>query len=203
MTHSNPYRAMMDYLDNLVKSRFIEMFNSFSPSKKVKEVCSFLSRGKSAHYCEDSEYYIIGQACIRTNCIEFDRVRCMDPTKYVPKFELRYGDVLINSTGVGSLGRCNKFYNPDGRTYVTDSHVTILRLNLEMINPDYIRHYINLDKVQAEIYAKCVNGSTNQIELNKGDFSNFMIPLPPISLQNKFSDFVKQVDKSKVAITGL
>ena len=52
-------------------------------------------------------------------------------------------------------------------------------------------------KIQKKLYAECVNGSTNQIELSKDKFLNFDIVVPPIDLQNKFAEFVKQVYKQK------
>ena len=180
-----------------IKSRFIEMFGAFHPITELEDVCMFVKRGKSATYADSSDYYIVGQACIRLDCIEFNRVRCMDSSKYSDEYVLKFGDVLVNSTGVGSLGRCNAFYNPDGRVYFTDSHVTILRLKMNLMDPLFVKYYLNQNGVQADIYRKCVNGSTNQIELNRGTFAHFLVPVPPLELQNQFADFVRRVDKSK------
>ena len=195
---SNYYRQIVEKLDELVKSRFIEMFGQIKADTELNDLCTFISRGKSAKYVEDSNVFIIGQACIRTDKIEFDRVRCSITTTNTSEFRLKFGDVLVNSTGVGSLGRCYEFINPDERLYVTDSHVTILRLNLSSLRPTFIRCYLNQDNVQNEIYKKCVNGSTNQIELNKNSFLHFKVPRAPIDKQIEFENFVKQVDKSKV-----
>ena len=187
------------------KSRFIEMFGVLQTvqHQKLTEVCVQLGRGKTPKYVEESDCYIIGQACIRWDEIQFDRVRCLDQSKYKQEYELKSGDILFNSTGVGSLGRCCVFINPDKRCYVTDSHVTIIRLISNTINPVFLHHYLSLDHVQAEIYAKCVNGSTNQIELNAASFANFDVPVPEISKQNQFADFVRQVDKSKFIISRM
>ena len=171
--------------------------------QKLTEVCVQLGRGKTPKYVEESDCYIIGQACIRWDEIQFDRVRCLNQSKYKQEYGLKSGDILFNSTGVGSLGRCCVFINPDKRCYVTDSHVTIIRLISNTINPVFLHHYLSLDHVQAEIYAKCVNGSTNQIELNAASFANFDVPVPEISKQNKFADFVRQVDKSKFIIEDM
>ena len=192
--------AANEYFDSLIKSRFVEMFGDLQTvqHQKLSEICVKLGRGKTPKYVEESDCYIIGQACIRWDEIQFDRVRCLDQSKYKHENELKSGDILFNSTGVGSLGRCCVFINPDKRCYVTDSHVTIIRLISNVINPVFLHHYLSLDYIQTEIYAKCVNGSTNQIELNAASFANFDVPVPEISKQNQFADFVKQVDKSKL-----
>ena len=174
------------------------MFDGCSCEAKLSEVCSSINRGKPAVYAGSSDYHIIGQACIRTDHIEFERTRFMEPSRFDREYVLRSGDVLVNSTGVGSLGRCCEFYNPDNGIYFTDSHVTILRLDTNIMNPIFLKHYLNQSEVQNELYNKCVNGSTNQIELNKAAFTRFPIPEPPIGLQNQFADFVKQVNKSRI-----
>lgn len=196
------FQQMVSKYDKLVKSRFIEMFGDLQTvqHQKLTEVCVQLGRGKTPKYVEESDCYIIGQACIRWDEIQFDRVRCLDQSKYKQEYELKSGDILFNSTGVGSLGRCCVFINPDKRCYVTDSHVTIIRLISNTINPVFLHHYLSLDHIQTEIYARCVNGSTNQIELNAASFANFDVPVPEISKQNQFADFVRQVDKSKSEI---
>ena len=68
------------------------------------------------------------------------------------------------------------------------------------MNPTFLKYYLNQENVQSELYSKCVNGSTNQIELNKDAFTAFPIPIPPIDVQNKFESFVHRVDKSKFAL---
>ena len=106
------------------------------------------------------------------------------------------GDVLITSTGTGTLGRCNVYYGEEYK-YMADSHVSILRFNYKEMNPIFFKYYFMQEKVQKELYAECVNGSTNQIELSKDRFLNFRILIPPITLQNQFSKIVKQIDKQK------
>jgi len=193
-----PEEAVDEYFDMLIKSRFIEMFDECSCEAKLSEVCSSINRGKPAVYAGSSDYHIIGQACIRTDHIEFERTRFMEPSRFDREYVLRSGDVLVNSTGVGSLGRCCEFYNPDNGIYFTDSHVTILRLNTGIMNPIFLKHFLNQSKVQKELYDKCVNGSTNQIELNRAAFTKFPILKPSIELQNQFARFTEQVDKTKM-----
>lgn len=56
---------------------------------------------------------------------------------------------------------------------------------------------LSLPETQSRIYADCVNGSTNQIELSKEKLCALEVITPDIVLQKQFVDFIKQSDKSK------
>ena len=56
------------------------------------------------------------------------------------------------------------------------------------------------EEYQKELILKCVNGSTNQIELSKEKFSKLKIPVPPIELQNKFAERIEKIEKLKFEI---
>ena len=166
--------------------------------KKIKESSSYLSRGKSPNYVENSEIKVINQACIYWNEFRFENVKYQDETKISRSLDklIKYNDVLITSTGTGTLGRCNVFRISNDK-YMADGHVSILRFITDQINPLYFKYYFIQDKIQEKLYSDCVNGSTNQIELSKDKFQNFDIIVPPIELQNKFAKIVEQIDKQK------
>ena len=75
----------------------------------------------------------------------------------------------------------------------------ILRLG-ETLLPQIFKIWFEQPKIQAEIYAKNVNGSTNQIELSKEKFKQLVVLVPPMKSQLEFVDFYNQVDKSKFVI---
>ncbi len=187
-------------LDELVKARFVELFGACNCriSTFGKEF-SFISRGKSPSYVELSDLAVINQACIYWNGLNFDKVKYNDAS-YSGDRILQFGDVLVNSTGTGTLGRANVFVlrNADKR-YMADSHVTIIRGSASCY-PVYIKCYLEQKKIQDAVYRNCVSGSTNQIELSKEKFKMLELPVPPMALQQQFVAFVEQTDKSKVAV---
>ncbi len=65
---------------------------------------------------------------------------------------------------------------------MADSHVTVVRTN-EKLLPEFLAFYLRFDATQKELYSKCVNGSTNQIELSKEKLLDFSIPDIPIAKQ--------------------
>ena len=188
-------------LNQLIKSQFVEMFGDIKIKEKVKNVSVYFSRGKTPNYVEKSNIKVISQACIYWDEFKYEKAKYQDENKVLKSLEkmIENGDVLITSTGTGTLGRCNVYYGEEHK-YMADSHVSILRFNYKEVNPIFFKYYFMQEKVQKELYAECVNGSTNQIELSKDRFLNFRILIPEITLQNQFSEIVKQIDKQKFEI---
>ena len=194
-------KKQLEELNAIIKSQFVEMFEDIKIKEKMKNVSVYFSRGKTPNYVEKSNIKVISQACIYWDEFKYEKAKYQDENKALKALEkmIENGDVLITSTGTGTLGRCNVYYGEDHK-YMADSHVSILRLNYKEVNPIFFKYYFMQEKVQKELYAECVNGSTNQIELSKDRFLNFRILIPEITLQNQFSEIVKQIDKQKFEI---
>ena len=194
-------KKQLKELNTIIKSQFVEMFGDIKIKEKVKNVSVYFSRGKTPNYVEKSNIKVISQACIYWDEFKYEKAKYQDENKALKSLEktIENGDVLITSTGTGTLGRCNVYYGEEHK-YMADSHVSILRFNYKEMNPIFFKYYFMQEKVQKELYAECVNGSTNQIELSKDRFLNFRILIPEITLQNQFSEIVKQIDKQKFEI---
>lgn len=191
--------ASLKKLDELVKARFVEMFeNDNMDEKTIEDVASFCSRGRSPKYVTKSKLKVINQACIYWDRFKFENVK-YNEEDYDGDRIISNNDLLICSTGTGTLGRCNIFRAPDDSRYMTDSHVTIIRLNGHIL-PEVFKAWFERPRTQEKLYSDCVSGSTNQIELSKEKLKNMNILVPPINLQKQFASFVKRVDKSKFAL---
>ena len=191
--------AQISYLDNLIKARFVEMFENDNMNEKtIEDVASFCSRGKSPKYVTKSKLKVINQACIYWDRFKFENVK-YNEEDYDGDRIISNNDLLICSTGTGTLGRCNIFRAPDDSRYMADSHVTIIRLNGHIL-PEVFKAWFERPRTQEKLYSDCVSGSTNQIELSKEKLKNMNILVPPINLQKQFASFAKQVDKSKFAV---
>lgn len=189
--------------DELVKSRFIEMFGDPIKNEKgwdkifIEEIASLVSRGKTPKYVEKSKIGVINQACIYWEKIKFENIKYHEDKKDI--LILQDQDILINSTGTGTLGRVNIFIKNKEKDiiYTIDTHITLLRLKQWKSNSIYLKNYFRIPIIQKYLINKCVNGSTNQIELSKEKFNNFRVLLPPLSLQNEFAEFVEKTNKLK------
>ena len=191
----------IDYLDELIKARFVEMFENDNMNEKtIEDVASFCSRGRSPKYVTKSKLKVINQACIYWDRFKFENVK-YNEEDYDGDRIISNNDLLICSTGTGTLGRCNIFRAPDDSRYMTDSHITIIRLNGHIL-PEVFKAWFERPRTQEKLYSDCVSGSTNQIELSKEKLKNMNILVPPINLQKQFASFVKQVDKSKFTLSN-
>ena len=135
----------------------------------------------------------------------------MEPStlpKWPIEYRLRTGDVLVNSTGTGTVGRTRLFHESCLGTYpfvVPDSHVSVIR-SFELISSDYL--YIVLSSEFGQLYFEDnLSGSTNQKELYIGAISELPIPLPPTNEQQRISEQVlilnnslEIIDKQKTGI---
>ncbi|MCM1566686.1 MAG: restriction endonuclease subunit S [Dehalobacter sp. 4CP] len=158
---------------------------------KVRNCFSCVMRGKSPTYVPESRIRVINQACVYWDGIRIDNVKYQNENNADKVVFLQPQDVLINSTGTGTLGRCNVFNIEDAFIYSIDSHVTLLR-PYDHINSLFVRYYFMMDETQRELYKKCVNGSTNQIELSKNQLLEFPIPVPPLDVQQKIADVLNK-----------
>lgn len=109
---------------------------------------------------------------------------------YLPETDnpltIRADDVLINGTGIGTIGRCASYvYEQEA---LTDNHVTILRADL--LDPVYLSIYLNsvIGKLFVEKHFK---GSSGQIELYPNEIAQFLIWNAPESVQQKIRNKVE------------
>ena len=180
------------------QSQFIEMMKSAESHVDIADVLTLIQKGKTPQYVESSSVRVMNQACVHWDGIHWENVKYQDPNKMSNKEALQDNDLLLNSTGTGTLGRCNIFIAPDEEnTYIPDGHLTVLRTKQSIMLPWVLVYYIKMEDTQREIYDDCVTGSTNQVDLVRKSFLKMQIPLPSLSEQVHFDHVVRLADKSK------
>jgi type I restriction enzyme M protein len=143
-------------------------------------------RGTQPNYAETGLPVINSKHVREGEVIFTDNRFAIVPEKENPIL-IKKGDVLINGTGVGTIGRSATYLHDQDA--IPDNHVTVLRT--DKLNPIYLSVYLNsiAGKYQVEKYFK---GSSGQIELYPKDIDNFYIPNLPEPIQTKIADFVQQ-----------
>ena len=157
----------------------------------LEEICLFLSRGKSPKYSDtDKTYPVFAQKCnLKEGGISLEQARFLDPSticKWSEEYKLKTGDVLVNSTGTGTVGRTRLFHESYLKHYpfvVPDSHVSVIRTASE-IKSEFVFIYISSRLIQ-EYLEDNLAGSTNQKELYIGVLSDLLFPLPPLAEQQR------------------
>ncbi len=157
--------------------------------KRLEEICEFLSRGITPKY-SDNGILVLNQKCIRDNRVNLELGRFTDKaTKISHNKLLKYGDILINSTGTGTLGR-TAIYKGKNDCVTVDGHVTILRAK-NKVSSTYLGYFLHSIELLIENFGR---GSTNQKELSTGDLKRIRISLPGLPIQERIADILSAYD---------
>lgn len=178
--------------DTIFKNLFIDSIDvKHLPTgwqySKLGDYCSQLYRGITPSYEDDSPELVLGQTCVRNNRVSLSNARHhILKGKTVKK--VTTWDILINSTGEGSLGRVGIVYFPDNNVSF-DSHITLVRSD----NPLY-QIYLgrNLLLRQSEIENMAI-GSTGQTELPRESVANIDLVIPTENVLSAFNQQIKSI----------
>lgn len=141
---------------------------------EVDSVCSELTRGVSPGYSElPDDLVVLNQKCIRNGRVSLAPARRTVRGKVKSPKLLRRDDVLVNSTGVGTLGRVARWNSESEAT--VDSHITIVRFDDSVVDP--VCAGFAMLRAQPEIEAMG-EGSTGQTELRRTQLGGLEITLP-------------------------
>lgn len=155
--------------------------------KKLNTVTSLIRRGLSPKYVENGGIVVINQKCIREQRISFlDIKHHKNILEDDDERLLRQFDVVVNSTGVGTLGRVAFVKRLNEKKTTVDSHVTIVRADSEQICNSFLAW--SMLRFQPILEA-AANGSTGQVELSKTFLEELNIIRPDPEVQKQFSEF--------------
>ncbi|WP_417757072.1 restriction endonuclease subunit S, partial [Senegalimassilia anaerobia] len=181
-------------IDDLVKSRFIEMFGDLGSILAIEDVCDVLSgfAFKSTRYVDEG-IRIIRIANVQKGFIE-DKAPCYYPITdqaAASTFALRKDDLLVSLTGnVGRVG----IMTSDLLPAALNQRVACLRPKSDsIINMRYLFALLNLDEFE-NAAIESSSGSA-QKNLSVKWLKSHRIAVPSIELQSAFADFFSQVDK--------
>lgn len=172
-----------DYLLELLKASAKNLYADYERNEdlelpedwrwvEIDEIAEMVCRGITPKYNPDSDETVLGQTCVRNNLVLLENGRLHMPKKVTEKWLQKY-DLLINSTGVGSLGRTAQVWFEPSKL-VVDSHVTIVRC-------ENAKHalYLGFWAFEHEKYIESLHtGSTGQTELPRDHVKAIRFVLP-------------------------
>ena len=169
-------------------------------------VTKSIKRGKSPTYAAKSGTLVFAQKCnTKAGYIDLDIALFLDESKLekYPKEEfMQDKDIVINSTGNGTLGRVGVYRdtdNPRNLPIVPDSHVTVIRAT-QSVATEYVYYVLKYYQPYME---KLGTGSTNQTELSANVVRAMLFPLPPLAEQKrivaKLEEILPLIDRYEVA----
>lgn len=199
-------KQQLTKLDELIKARFVEMFGDPIQNEKCWEIKSLFDLG----YCKNGMNFHKGDHGVEIHCLgvgdfkDRSTIHEVENLPFValnespdPDYLLQDGDIVfVRSNGNKELvGRCLAIY--PANVPVTYSGFCIrYRLTSEEASVAYLLRVLKADSVRKKMAGR----GANIQNLNQQTLSQLAIPLPPLSLQNQFADFVTEVDKSKVEV---
>lgn len=207
-------KEQLTKLDQLVKARFVELFGDpidnpkGLPVRTLKELSTLITNGNtpkggSENYVDNGILFLRSQNVWR-NRIELNDVAYIDEATHrsLKKSSLKHKDILITKTGRintenSSLGRAALYLGDDDSANI-NGHVYLVRLDGSAV-PEYVVTILTSEAYRKYIRKVCVGGIDKR-QINLDQVEDFPIILPSVEMQEQFAAFVKQTDKSKLAI---
>ena len=197
-------KQQLSELSKLVKSRFNEMFGDISKfdverlNNSVKEmfIGPFGSSLKNDYFVSKEKAYCMvyeqKHAIKKTMNLE---TRYVDEKKYkeLKRFSIYGGDIIVSCRG--TIG---EIFQVPNNAPLGIMHPSIMKIRLDnsKYNPIFFKFmlsdYMDIEKIKSK-------GSGVKMAITASELGKIGFPLPPLSLQNEFADFVGQVDKSQFA----
>ena len=192
-------------LDQLVKSRFIELFGTYPDNPMgwetgtIRDVVADVRYGSSRPAVDGGKY-----PYLRMNNITYggeldlsDTKRIDVPESELAKCTVRRGDVLFNRTNSKELVGKTCVYNRD-EMMVLAGFVIRVRVT-DRVLPEFLSAFLNTDFSKQMLLGMC-KAAIGQANINAQEMQNIGLYLPPIELQQRFVQLKEQTDKSKLAI---
>ena len=155
-----------------------------------------LFRGKSPKYKNLSDKFILNQKCVRWNDLKLEFRKPVDQ-KWLESIDdkslTKLDDILINSTGEGTIGRASKISKLEWEGLLYDSHILLLRFNKSQINASFFTEFFNGKFGQWQVNEIKSAQSTKQTELGLANLRKIKFPLPPLPIQNQIADKISSI----------
>ena len=192
----------IEQLNELIKSQFVEMFQSGNyPKEELGKLCDVRDgTHDSPRYMEKSDYKFITSKNIINNEIDFSDVKYIskkDYDKFNTRSKVNYGDILMPM--IGTIGKPMIVNIPDSEIDFAIKNVALIKfLDNSQVTNIYIKYLLDSDYFENAILQNKRGGTQKFIALS--DIRKMQIEIPPIELQNQFAEIVKQIDKQKFEI---
>ena len=194
-------KEQLDSLNTIIKSQFVEMFESKDYNKTTIGKCAKFQGGyafKSKDFVEN------GVKLVQISNVNKDTLDWIEINRVPESFIERYKEysLVANDVVMAMTRPIIKSLNEVKIAQVREDDLPCL-LNQRVgrfiindsVNKEYLIYCCKSDKFKN--YVEKMSGNSLQPNISSKQVENFEISLPPIELQNKFAEFVKQIDKQK------
>lgn len=190
---------MSDALGRLLALDHLGRARSGTGHRALGDIVVALHRGIGPRYTESgSGTLVLNQRCIREHSLNFDFARRHDETRRsTRRREIKIGDLLVNSTGVGTLGRVAPVeWLPEDHVIV-DSHVTVVRAAPHEVAPWWL---VSELLAREDDIVALGHGSTGQTELTRARLASLPVTLPPREVQEEHAARAEATARYRAAL---
>lgn len=198
------YREQLYYLDQLVKSRFVEMFGDMESNPKkwrestVGQECYYIKDGphKSPPYVDEGIPFISTRNVVNGDGIDWSTAKYISEVDYlecIKKCKPEKGNILYSKGGTTGIA---KLIETD-RRFANWVHVAVLKFG-EQLNGKFFERMLNMNYCYQQSQ-RLTKGIANR-DFVLSAIAQVKIFVPPIGLQKQYEEFVRQTDKSKAEI---
>lgn len=194
----NKYAETLTLLDELIKSRFVEMFSPINNLVRLKDICSIITDGthQPPKFVSKGIPFIFVSNIIN-DTIDLSTDKYIDESTYqtlIKRTPIEIGDLILST--VGSYGHPAVVKTKD--RFLFQRHIAYLKPIQKYVRSEYLHSAMQSDFVQRQIKRQ-VKGIA-QKTLNLTAIKELIISIPPLSEQIKFIKFKEQAVKSRMAV---
>ena len=176
------------------------MFETIKRYVELQKVCLFINGDRGENYPSGDKISknkdgiaFINAGLLERNKVNWSNMNYISEDTYnnLRSGKIQKDDILYCLRG--SLGKC-AIIDFSERGAIASSLV-ILRANINEINPNFLLIQLGMEEILYQ--QNQANNGSSQPNLSANSVKKYKILLPPLSLQNEFSEIVKQIDKQK------
>lgn len=200
----------LQLFDDLIKARFVEMFgdpkaNPFEwITSTVGELILSCEAGWSGNGKQrkkkDGEIAVLKVSAVTKGYFDSDECKVLDDQDIIKKYVYpQAGDLLFSRANTREMVGATAVITQDYPEHILSDKLWRVRF-CDAANVWYMKYVLSSKSIRS-IFSSVSNGTSGSMfNVSMGKFKSIRIPLPPIELQQQFTDFVAQVDKSKAAV---
>lgn len=199
-------KQQLEKMDLLIKSKFIEMFGDpvTNPmgwdNVRLNTICKKITDGthSSPKNYGDGTYKYITAKNIKTNGFDFSNITYINEKAHreiYNRCNSEYGDILYIKDGVTTgIAQINTLHEE----FSLLSSVALLKHDRKKITNYYLRETLNNSNMYTTIRKNMGGAAITRLTIAK--INTIVIPLPPITIQNHYTEFVESVEQVKLII---
>ena len=197
-------------LNLLISARFVEMFGAVEQNpfewdmSSVGKLISSCEAGWSGNGTQrakkDGEIAVLRVSAVTKGYFIPDECKVLDDQSTIKKYVYpEKGDLLFSRANTREMVGATAVITRDYPEYILPDKLWKIRFT-DTVNVWYMKYVLSSESIRSIFSSVSTGTSGSMFNVSMEKFKAIMIPLPPIELQEQFADFVKQVDKSKVAV---